>query len=146
MGSNGHAGFKPIKVLFMGQCLNYGYAGVPPSATFNQAAASLLQARFPQIPFMFRSKYLYHPRGLQALLAHRMAFARPDLLIIGLPASYAATSWRVNRVYEMAPEIIDTARSFLQKLHARKNNSPNLPMATPLDKLFTTHPPLALDE
>src|ERR1700759_5391796 len=117
MGESKQTGFKTVKVLFMGQCLNYGYAGVPRAMTFNHVAASLLRARFPHIPFAFRSKFLYHPRGLNALLTHRMAFSRPDLLIIGLPAIYAATSWRVNRVYEMAPEIVDTARSFLQKLN-----------------------------
>jgi hypothetical protein len=146
MSGNGREGDKTIKILFLGQCLNYGYAGVPASATFNKVAAAALRARFPNASFLFRSKYLYHPKGLNALLAHRMLLSRPDIVIINAPAMYAATSWRVNRVYEMAPEIVDTARSFLQKLSARMNNSPNLPMTTPLDKLFTTHPPIEVSE
>ncbi|HEY7911473.1 MAG TPA: hypothetical protein VIG62_06135 [Blastocatellia bacterium] len=146
MNRNGREAGKTIKILFLGQCLNYGYAGVPQSATFNSVAAAALRARFPNASFIFRSKYLYHPRGLNALLAHRMVLSRPDIVIINAPAMYAATSWRVNRVYEIAPEIVDTARSLLQKISAKINNSSGLPQTTPLDKLFVIHPPIEISE
>lgn len=136
---------ETIRILFMGQCLNYGYEGVPRSAAFTTIAASALKLRFPQINFLFASKYLYHPFGLRALLSHRLTLARPDILIISAPAMYTSTTWRVNRIYEIAPEIVDTARSFLQKLSAKINNTV-MPRTTPLDKLFATHPPLTIDE
>jgi hypothetical protein len=34
-------------VLFLGQCLQYGYANVSKSATFANLAASMLRVRFP---------------------------------------------------------------------------------------------------
>lgn len=146
MGRNANEARKVIKILSLGQCLNYGYDGVPISATYNNIAELMLKIRFPQITFLFDNKYLYHPMGLRALLAHRMRLSRPDVVMIGLPASYAARSWRVNRVYEIAPEVVDTARSFLQKISAKINNTTTLPRTTPLDNLFTKHAPLKLDE
>lgn len=136
---------EAIKILFLGQCLNYGYAGVSPSSTFNSLAASSLRIRFPQINFLFGSKFLYHPIGLQAVLSHRLTLSPPDIMIISVPAAFASTPWRVNRVYEIAPEIVDTARSFLQKLRAKMGDG-TIHRTTPLDKLFTTHPPLAIGE
>jgi len=134
-----------IRILFLGQCLNYGYSGVPPSSTFNSLAASSLRIRFPQINFLFGSKFLYHPIGLQAVLSHRLTLASPDIIIISVPAAFAATAWRVSRVYEIAPELVDTARSFLQKLRAKMGDG-TIHRTTPLDKLFSTHPPLAIDD
>lgn len=146
MNVPGNVRRKKIKILSLGQCLNYGYDGVPRSATFNNVAALMLKIRFPEIAFQFESKFLYHPTGLQALLAHRMMLSKPDVVMISVPAAYAARPWRVNRVYEIAPEVIDTARSFLQKISAKIKNMPALPQHTLLDNMLTTHAPLKLDE
>jgi len=107
-GNNGtHTG--NVKVLFIGQCLQYGYQNVTSSSTFSSRAAAMLRARFPDLRFKFDHKFLYHPTGLKAILKHRVLLSPPDVLIINLPAMYAARPWRVNLVYEMAPELVDTA-------------------------------------
>jgi hypothetical protein len=136
-----------FRVLFLGQCLQYGYSGVNKSSTYAILTASALRARFPGLRLRFDLKYLYHPLGLKAILKHRLATSRPDLAVINLPAMYAATAWRVNLIYEMAPELVDTARSFMQKIEARikgRIGPPN--QHTILDKAFAVHPPLSLDE
>lgn len=115
--------------------------------TFTQVAASMLRSRFPVLNFKFDQKFLYHPLGLKPILKHRLRFSRPDVAVISMPAMFAATSWRVNRVYEMAPELVDTARSFLQKIDARIQGKEHPSKSTTLlDNIFTTHPPLSLIE
>ena len=135
-----------IKVLFLGQCLQYGYANVSKSATFAQLAASMLRVRFPGLTFKFDFKYLYHPTGLKAILKHRLLLSRPDVALINLPAMYAARSWRVNLVYEMAPELVDTARSFMQTVEARVRGDGQRLQATMLDKAFAVRRPISIDE
>jgi hypothetical protein len=144
--SNGAINTGSIRVLFIGQCLQYGYADVTASSTFASRAASMLCTRFPALRFKFDFKYLYHPSGLKAILKHRMLLSRPHLVIINLPAMYAATSWRVNRVYEMAPELVDTARSFMQKVEAKAKGRSGQQASTVLDRLVATHQPISLDE
>lgn len=108
-----------IKLLFLGQCLNYGYSGVERSSTFPEVAMSMLRTRFPGLSFKYDNKYFYHPSGLKAILKHRLFLTRPNIVIIGLPAMFAATRWRVNLLYQIAPEVVDTARSFMQKVETR---------------------------
>ena len=136
-----------MRVLFLGQCLLYGYQRVGSKVTFPQVAASLLRNRFPNLKFTFDLKYLYHPVGLKAILKHRLRFWEPDVVVIMLPALFAATSWRVNIIYEMAPELVDTARSFLFKLEAKRLGTEHpRKMTTALDKAFAVRPPLTVHE
>ncbi|MFY9556115.1 MAG: hypothetical protein WAV47_15495 [Blastocatellia bacterium] len=136
-----------IKVLFLGQCLQYGYGNVGKASTYVSLTASMLRARFPGLKFKFDLKYLYHPAGLKALLKHRMFFYPPDIALLNLPAMFAATTWRVNLVYEMAPEIVDTARSFMQKIEAKmKGNTGPPEMTTMIDKAFALRRPLSVAE
>jgi hypothetical protein len=95
----------------------------------------------------FDLKYLYHPLGLKAILKHRLATTGPDLAVINLPAMFAATAWRVNLIYEMAPELVDTARSFMQKIEGRIKGRIGPPdQHTILDRAFAVHAPLPLDK
>jgi hypothetical protein len=90
-------------------------------------------------------KHLYHPVGLKALLKHRLSLTQPDIVVIGLPAMFAATRWRVNLVYEIAPEIVDTARTFMRKLETKLNGRGEQ-AATLIDKTFRVRGPLELTE
>jgi hypothetical protein len=146
IGQNGTTRTGSIKVLFLGQCLQYGYANVSKSATYADLAASMLRVRFPGLRFEFDFKYLYHPSGLKTILKHRLLLSRPDVALINLPAMYAATAWRVNLVYEMAPELVDTARSFMQKIEAKIKGSSGPQQATMLDKAFAIRRPISIDE
>jgi hypothetical protein len=132
-----------VKILFFGQCLNYGYQGVTRGETFPSLAAASLRERFPRHTFKFDMKYFYHPRGLKALLRHRLMVSSPDIVVIAVPAMFAARHWRVSALYELAPEIVDTARSFLQKIESRLRREPSDGRTT-LDRTFTVHPPLAI--
>jgi hypothetical protein len=145
-GPNGATRTGSIKVLFLGQCLQYGYANVSKSSTFAVLAASMLRVRFPGLSFKFDFKYLYHPSGLKAILKHRMLLSRPDVALINLPAMYAATAWRVNLVYQMAPELVDTARSFMQKIEAKIRGSNQPQQTTMLDNAFATRRPISIGE
>lgn len=108
-----------IKVLFLGQCLQYGYEGVNSYATFPNLAASILRAQFPDLRFEFDLRYLYHPIGLKAILRHLLSATRPNIAVISLPAMFAATCWRVNLVYQIARELVDTAWTFMRKIEAK---------------------------
>lgn len=145
-GRNGTISSGNIKVLFLGQCLQYGYANVRKSATFADLAASMLRVRFPGVRFNFDYKFLYHPVGLKAILKHRLLLSRPDVVLINLPAMYAARPWRVNLIYEMAPELVDTARSFMQTIEARVRGSNQLQQTTKLDNAFSVRRPISIDE
>jgi len=102
--------------------------------------------RFPRLCFNFDFKYLYHPTGLKAILKHRLQVSRPDIALINLPAMYAARSWRVNLVYEMAPEVVDTARSFMQVVEGKIRGDNEQLQTTMLDRLFKVRRPIAIDE
>jgi hypothetical protein len=142
---NGRTRAGSIKVLFLGQCLQYGYANVSKSATFADLAVRMLRVRFPGLRFKFDFKFLYHPTGLKAILKHRLLLSRPDVILINLPAMYAARAWRVNLVYEMAPELVDTARSFMQKIEARVRGG-GKQQSTILDNAFATRGPISIEE
>lgn len=135
---------ETVKILFLGQCLQYGYEGVNASSTFPNVASSLLKKQFPYLRFKFDFKFLYHPTGLKTLLRHRLLLTKPDITIINLPAMYAARPWRVNALYEMAPEVVDTARSFMQRVEAKVNGQGTLSSTTLLDKTLKQHPPLTI--
>jgi hypothetical protein len=145
-GQHGTTRTGSVKVLFLGQCLQYGYANVSKSATFANLAASMLRVRYPGVSFKFDFKYLYHPCGLKAILKHRLLLSRPDVALINLPAMYAATAWRVNLVYEKAPELVDTARSFMQTIEAKIRGSNEPQQATMLDKAFAVRQPISIEE
>jgi hypothetical protein len=143
---------RAIKLLFLGQCLNYGYSGVERSSTFPELATSLLKTRFPGLRFKYENKYFYHPTGLKTLLKHRLLFSRPDIVVIGLPAMFAATRWRVNLLYQIAPEVVDTARSFMQKVESRFMETDKWSQPAQMAERGSAlspsvvHAPLAIDE
>ncbi len=84
---------------------------------------------------------------MKPILKHRLLFSRPDIVVISVVATFAAAYTRVNLIYEIAPEVVNTARSFLQKLEARRaGRADNVMADTPLDKFLSWQPPLALDE
>jgi hypothetical protein len=137
-----------FKILFLGQCLQYGYDGLKRYEAFPNHAAMILKAQFPALRLKFDLKYLYHPTGLKATLKHRLLLTKPDIALISLPAMFAATSWRVNMIYQFAPEIVDTARSFRRRIEARAKGA-SAHFATVgkvFDNAFALQPPLRLDE
>lgn len=135
-----------VRILFLGQCLQYGYEGVDRNATFPSLALPALKTQFPGLGFKVDLKYLYHPVGLKALLRRRLTLTRPDLAVIGLPALFAATQWRVNLIYELAPELVDTARAFMQRVEAKVKRQRKPMAATLLDRTVAWRAPIALDE
>src|SRR5689334_3866589 len=110
---------KAFNVLLLGQCLQYGYPGVGDYETFPHLARRTLAARFPHLTVNFDLKYLYHPVGLKRILEHRLMMTNPDVVVISVSAIYVASGWRVGYIYEIAPEVLDTARSFMQKVEAK---------------------------
>jgi len=147
-GRNGTTRTGSIKVLFLGQCLQYGYEGLRRYETFPNHAAMILKAQFPALSLKFDLKYLHHPTGLKALLKQRLLVTKPDIVLISLPAMFAATSWRVNMIYQIAPEIVDTARSFRKSVEARAKGASAYfaRLGKVFDKAFVVQPPLGLEE
>ncbi len=111
-----------VRILFLGQCLQYGYEDVDSASTFVALAANNLAARFPAVRLRLDLKHLYHPKGLKAILRHRLWLSRK------------------------APEVVDTARSFLQKMEAKRSGRSGVLAHTPLDEFIAWQPPIALDE
>jgi hypothetical protein len=138
---------KRVRVLFLGQCLQYGYEDVDKGSTYVALATEGLAGRFPSLRIQLDLKHLYHPKGLRAILRHRFGLYRPDVVVISVIGTFAAAPTRVNVLYEMAPEIVDTARSFLQKVEARwQGRGDRVHAHTALDGLFAWHPPIGLEE
>src|SRR3954452_9634915 len=82
---------KRVRILFLGQCLQYGYQGVDKSSTFVALAADGLSARFHGLRIQLDLKHLYHPRGLRAILRHRLGLYRPDIVVISVVGTFAVT-------------------------------------------------------
>jgi len=131
-----------IRTLFLGQCLNYGYDGVDRASTFPNMARLMLSARFPQLTIKLNFSALHHPKALKRLLRAGLLL-RPDIVVISLPAMFAATHYPVNLIYQIAPEIVGLARSFKRRVDAKFKSQAVL-------KLFNTtsvvHAPMGLDE
>jgi hypothetical protein len=145
-GASSTNNHRLVRILFLGQCLQYGYDTVDKSDTFQALAEPALRARFPHLRIKFDLKHLYHPIGLKPLLKHRLAVSQPDIVVMNLPAAFATSFIRVNLIYEIAPEIVDTARDFLQKLDSALVGRQSRKASTPLDRFFTLRPPIPLDE
>jgi hypothetical protein len=144
---------RKIRILFLGQCLQSGYEGVPLPATYPSLARAALSTRFPELDFNLDLRMLFHPKGLKALLRYRLAAFKPDIVVITAMASFTATQWRTGILYEIAPEIVVTARAFMQRLDARFRSGLAFShlLNKTLDKTLSlrphvTHPPLELDE
>jgi len=140
---------KAIKVLFLGQCIQFGYEGVSGLFAFPNLARGALEAQFPEISFRFNLRTLYHPKGLRTLLRRELLFFRPDITVISLPTAFAATSWRVNLITQLAPELTYTARSFLQKIDATLTRGRKLQSFVAHNLTWrpsVVHPPLELAE
>lgn len=136
-----------VRILFVGQCLMSGHDSIDPALTYVGQAVSGIADRFPGLKIKYSRKHLHHPRGLKAILSHRLMVSRPDIVVISAIASFAALYTRVNLLYEMAPEIVDTARDFLQKIQsAVTGTAVHLKPETYFDKLIAFHPPLEIDE
>lgn len=144
---------RKIKVLFIGQCLQFGYEDVQPRETYPALAHAALSVRYPQVNFVFETKMLFHPNGLKAMLRYRLPTFRPDIVVITALATYAATHWRTGILYELAPELAITARAFIEKLDAKLRRGPTFGalLNRTLDGTYAlrphvVHPPLRLDE
>jgi len=140
---------RVCKLLFYGQCLQFGYEGVSAPLTYPQLTKAALETQFPDMRFKVALKPLYHPKGLKALLRRGLWLMRPDYLIITLPAAFAATAWRVNLITMLAPEITYTAREFLQKIDAklmRNRGLENFVARNVTWRPSVVEPPLALDQ
>jgi len=144
---------RKIKVLFLGQCLQFGYDGVPAPATYTSLARAALSTRFPELDFRFGLRMLFHPKGIKSLLRYRLAAFKPDIVVITALATFTATPWRTGVLYEIAPEIVITARAFVQRLDARFRSGMAFGhlLDRTLDKTLSlrphiTRPPLELDE
>lgn len=110
---------RKIKITFLGQCLQFGYEGVPLPATYPSLARAALSTRFRELDFNVELQTLVHPKGLKALLRHRLAAFKPDIVVITALATFTAKQWRTGVLYEIAPEILVTARLFMERLDAR---------------------------
>lgn len=136
-----------IRILFLGQCIIYGYETVDHSSTFVSRAVEKLTERFPHIDIDLTRKHLHHPTGLKAILGRRFLFSVPDIVVISVVATFAVKYVRVNLLYEMAPEIVDTARSLARRIEAvASGNNGAAKAATGIDRFLTWRPPLDLDE
>jgi hypothetical protein len=140
---------RNVKILFLGQCLQTGYEGVPSSATYPALAHLALATRFPELNFIFDLRVLTHAKGLKSLLRYRLAAFKPDIAVINAIATMAATHWRSSLLYEIAPEIMVTARSFLEKLDREIGRGATFGKLLERTKGLrpqVLHPPLQLDE
>ena len=140
---------RNMKMLFLGQCLQMGYEGVPTPATYPRLAHAALSARFPDINFIFDITLLGHPTGLKTLLRYRLAAFKPDVVVISTLATFTATDWKSGILYAIAPEIALRARLFLKNLDAKFRRGPlfgKLLDQTQGLRPELTHPPLQLDE
>ena len=144
---------RKIKLLFLGQCLQSGYEGVPMAATYPSLAQAALSARFPELNFILQHGMVFHPKGIKALLRYRLATFKPDIVVLTALATFTATKWQTGLIYELAPEVVDTARSFMQTIDAKLRSGTKFGKL--LDKTLvqthalrprTVHPPLQLDE
>src|SRR5207248_5376046 len=108
-----------FRILFIGQCLQYGYDSVNLSDTYPNRVRSMLSIRFPYLNFENDVRYLSHPKGLKALLNDRLLQFKPDIVVFTALAVYLAMPWRVSLLHELAPDVMHAARSFLQKIDSR---------------------------
>lgn len=145
---------RKIKLLFLGQCLQSGYEGVPMAATYPSLAQAALSARFPELNFILQHGMVFHPRGIKSLLRYRLATFKPDIVVITALATFTATQWRTGLIYELAPEVVVTARSFMQAIDAKLRSGTKfgklldktLEQTHALRPQHTVHPPLQIDE
>jgi hypothetical protein len=144
---------KKIKILFLGQCLQSGYEGVPMEATYPSLAQAALSVRFPQVNFALQLGMFFHPKGLKSLLRYRLAVFNPDIVVITALATFTATPWRTGLIYEMAPEVVITARTFIQTIDAKLRSGAKFGklLNKTLEQTHSlrphvTHPPLQLSE
>lgn len=137
---------RDVKILFLGQCLQSGYDGVPASATYPTLARAALSTRFPQLNFIFEIRVLNHPKGLKALVRYRLAEFKPDIVVINVLASFTATHWGASIFYEIAPEIMVAARSFLSRIDAKIRREPTFEKLANKLRPQVMHPPLQVDE
>jgi hypothetical protein len=144
---------RKIKLLFLGQCLQSGYEGVPMAATYPSLAQAALSARFPELNFILQHGKVFHPKGIKSLLRYRLATFKPDIVVITALATFTATQWRTGLIYELAPEVVVTARAFIQAIDAKLRSGTKFGKL--LDKTLvqthalrprTVHPPLQIDE
>jgi hypothetical protein len=105
-----------IKILFLGQCIAAGY-NVGSSNAYPILTKAMLSTRFPTFTFEIDFRPLLHPSGLKPLLKASLSL-KPDIIFLSLPAIFAATPFRVNSLYLLSPDIMNVARSFVQKLES----------------------------
>ena len=107
-----------IRIQFLGQCIAANGDRRVASA-YPQITQQMLHARFPSLAFKSNVCMLSHPRGLKALVRSRLLLFKPDIMVISLPAMFAAVPSGVDLINQLAPELTVTARSFLRRIDAK---------------------------
>jgi len=117
---------KTVRVQFLGQCIALGGAGVDVSSTYPTLIKHMLSAEFPGMRFEVGLRQLAHPLGLKPLVRASLMLFRPDILVISLPGIFASAPRPVNLIDMIAPEVLYTARSFLQTVRKRVRSDSTL--------------------
>jgi len=136
-----------IKIQFLGQCIAMNSDGLP--SAYPEITQQMLRAAFPAVTFKTNVCMLSHPRGLKALVRSRLSLFKPDIMVISLPAMFAAISTGVDLINQMAPELTVTARSFLRKIDHKLtggNALQSLVKNTLKWRPTAVYAPLSLDE
>jgi hypothetical protein len=115
-----------VRIQFLGQCIALGRDGIGSERAYPYLVRQALGDRFPQTTFKIHVTQLAHPRGLKALLRARVVLFRPDIVVVSLPAYFTSIPTRVDLLTHLAPELMVTARSFLQKVDARTGRNGKL--------------------
>jgi hypothetical protein len=106
-----------FKILILGQCISVG-DGVRKESSYPQLVRQMLSLRFPMLSFQVDVLPMLHPTGLKALVRSCLSL-HPDVMLLSLPAIFAAIPYRVNHLYLQAPDIMRTARKFIGMVESR---------------------------
>jgi len=143
---------RDLKLLYLGQCLQQGYEGVTEAETYPRLIVPMLNATFPDVRIKYELKSMYHPSVLKSLLRYRLPLSRPDVVLISLPALFTVIPWRLNWLYQVAPDLELSARALLQKIDAKvRGRQRGLSVEAAADQFAplmpsVTHPPLQIEE
>ena len=137
-----------INIQFLGQCIAMNSDARLASA-YPEITQQMLSASFPALSFRTNVCMLSHPRGLKALVRSRLSLFQPDIMVISLPAMFAAKSTGVDLINQLAPELTVTARSFLRRIDQKLTGG--LGLQTLVKNTLKWRPtavyaPLAIDE
>lgn len=103
-----------IRIVILGQCIASG-VGVGENAAYPRLVERMLKTQFPATVFHTSVYPFIHPTGLLPLLKSVLS-ARPDIILLSVPATFASSTWRGNALYLQAPDVMMMARAFLRKI------------------------------